>query len=85
VRKFINKLFIIAALLLILTGCSQPQEVSAVVTNIRESNSNYECEKDSVTVIKTSNNRIDRLCGIYGNVGDTLSGYWDNDGFTFKE
>jgi len=60
-------------------------EIEVVIIKIYASDK-LGCLSDSTTIVKTFDNRVDIICGYYGSVGDTISGYWttgswNNNGF----
>ena len=72
------KLILIVIALGILTGCNGViEEVEITVIKVYEESTEWGCiGTKTKTLVKTSDNRVDDLCGYIGAEGDTVKGVW---------
>lgn len=73
-----NKLIILILTSAILLGCGKREEVLVTIVKITKQDEGvWGCMSTRTkTILKTTDGRIDSVCGDYGNVGDEIKGIW---------
>ena len=77
ISPFVGLMFLLVAFTVI--NCGKTKRVRAVITGYEKESGKWQgCTgTDWKTCIKTiPDNYVDHLCGKYGAIGDTISGWW---------
>ena len=72
------KITILIALLTLLSGCAERTPVTATIVMVTDKDSDaWGCIGTNFrTVVETEDGHRDRICGIWGQTGDKINGYW---------
>jgi hypothetical protein len=73
------KLLVVTYIVLsmLLMGCGRSEPITMKITHVVKEGTKWGCiGEDYKTYLKSEDGKIDFLCGQWGKVGDTISGYW---------
>jgi hypothetical protein len=60
-----------------LVGCGEIEEVTVTIARIETEATEWGCiGTDKRTIVKTEDNKMDDICGEWGEPGDKIKGYW---------
>jgi len=74
-----SKILVIMCVVLsvLLVGCGKKEPITMTITHIEKENTKWGCVgEDYKTYLRSEDGKVAYMCGRWGEVGDTVSGYW---------
>ena len=76
------KKIILLVCLLTLVGCGEIEPVTVTIIDTYKETTGWGCiGTNQVTVVKTQHGNVAKVCGKWGEVGETFSGWWRSGHF----
>lgn len=71
------KSFLMCLLVVVLAGCGEREDVDVTIVKVVDEGTEWGCiGTRTKTIVKTNDNRVDEICGDWGQAGDTIKGHW---------
>lgn len=79
---YLSKLLVVVCIVLsvLLMGCGKSEPITMKITDVIKEGAVWGCiGEDYRTYLRAEDGRMDFMCGKWGEVGDTVSGYWHSE------